>query len=115
MNRDLVGYGGAWPDLIWPNGAKPAVSVVVNVEEDAEQQALDGDPVSERIGGVLSIVPEGRPDPGLAQIFACRLRAGAWRMAKALRRFRVAATLFACGCAAKRVAPGPAHAGRGWA
>ena len=24
MSPDLVGYGGAWPDPTWPNGAKLA-------------------------------------------------------------------------------------------
>jgi peptidoglycan/xylan/chitin deacetylase (PgdA/CDA1 family) len=105
MTRDLVGYGGRWPDLIWPNGARLAVSVVVNFEEGAEQQVIDGDPVSERMGEVISVVPEGRPDPGQAQIFAYGTRAGAWRMADALRRHEIPATLFACGRAADRAAP----------
>ncbi len=103
--RDLVGYGGAWPDITWPNGAKLAVSVVVNFEEGAEQQVVDGDAVSERMGEVISVVPEGRPDPGQAQIFAYGTRAGAWRMAEALRRHEVPATIFACGRAAERARP----------
>jgi peptidoglycan/xylan/chitin deacetylase (PgdA/CDA1 family) len=103
--RDLVGYGGSWPDVTWPNGAKLAVSVVVNFEEGAEQQVVDGDPVSERMGEVISVVPEGRPDPGQAQIFAYGTRAGAWRMADALRRHEIPATIFACGRAAERAHP----------
>lgn len=105
MTRDLVGYGGRWPDFAWPNGARLAVSVVVNFEEGAEQQVLDGDPASERIGEVISVVPEGRPDPGQAQIFAYGTRAGAWRMADALRARALPATIFACGRAAERAAP----------
>lgn len=105
MTRDLIGYGGRWPDLTWPNGARLAVSVVVNVEEGAEQQVIDGDPVSERMGEVISVVPEGKPDPGQAQIFAYGPRAGVWRMADALRRHDIPATLFACGRAAERASP----------
>lgn len=105
MTRDLVGYGGKWPDVTWPNGARLAVSVVVNVEEGAEQQVIDGDATSERMGEVISVVPEGRPDPGQAQIFAYGTRSGAWRMADALRRHDIRATLFACGRAAERSAP----------
>jgi peptidoglycan/xylan/chitin deacetylase (PgdA/CDA1 family) len=105
MTRDLVGYGGDWPDVIWPNGARLAVSVVVNFEEGAELQVLDGDPTSEKMGEVISVVPQGRPDPGQAQIFAYGTRAGAWRMAEALRRHDIPATLFACGRAAERAAP----------
>ena len=105
MSRDLIGYGGQWPDLVWPNGARLAVSVVVNFEEGAEQQVVDGDPATERIGEVLSVVPEGRPDPGQAQIFAYGTRAGAWRMADALRSRAMPATIFACGRAAQRASP----------
>lgn len=105
MNRDLVGYGGEWPDFTWPNGARLAVSVVVNFEEGAEQQVLDGDLASERIGEVISVVPEGQPDLGQAQIFAYGTRAGAWRMARALQAKSIPATIFACGRAAERAAP----------
>jgi peptidoglycan/xylan/chitin deacetylase (PgdA/CDA1 family) len=102
VTRDLAGYGGRWPDIVWPNGARLAVSVVVNFEEGAELQVLDGDPSSERIGEVVSVVPEGRPDPGQAQIFAYGTRAGVWRMAEALSTRDVTATIFACGRAAER-------------
>lgn len=105
MTRDLIGYGGHWPDFSWPGGKRLAVSVVVNVEEGAEQQVLDGDATSERMGEVISVVPEGKPDAGQAQIFAYGTRAGAWRMAKALQRHDIPTTLFACGRAAERAAP----------
>ncbi|MEM6889419.1 MAG: polysaccharide deacetylase family protein [Pseudomonadota bacterium] len=105
MTRDLIGYGGVWPDFNWPGGARLAVSVVVNFEEGAEQQVLDGDPTSERIGEVISVVPEGRSDPGQAQVFAYGTRAGAPRMARALKDHEIPATIFACGRAAERAAP----------
>ncbi|MED5405697.1 MAG: chitin deacetylase, partial [Chloroflexota bacterium] len=34
--RDLVGYGANPPSFHWPNGARIAVSVVVNYEEGSE-------------------------------------------------------------------------------
>ena len=105
MSRDLIGYGGRWPELTWPNGTRLAVSIVVNFEEGAEQQVLDGDVISERIGEVISVVPDGLPDPGQAQIFAYGTRAGAWRIADALRRHKMHATIFACGRAAERAGP----------
>lgn len=105
MSRDLIGYAGQWPDFSWPGGKHLAVSVVVNFEEGAEQQVLDGDATSERMGEVISVVPAGKPDAGQAQIFAYGTRAGAWRMAEALRRHEIPATLFACGRAAERAAP----------
>ena len=53
--RDLVGYAGNPPEIIWPNGARVAVSIAVNFEEGAEQQIGDGDLTSERIGEVISV------------------------------------------------------------
>ena len=43
MGRDLVGYQGVAPNLLWPGGRRLAVSVVVNFEEGAELQVGDGD------------------------------------------------------------------------
>jgi len=41
--RDFVGYGAHPPDFRWPNGSTVAVNVVVNYEEGAELNLLDGD------------------------------------------------------------------------
>jgi len=57
MTRDMVGYGGKWPDMRWPNGARLAVSVAVNFEEGAE--AKQGKPRLLNIGHHLRIA--GRP------------------------------------------------------
>lgn len=100
--RDLVGYGGKWPDLRWPNGARLAVSIVVNFEEGAEWQVGDGDPASERIGEVISVVEPGTRDRGQEQIFAYGTRAGFWRMLDALDRHRLPATFLCCGQAVER-------------
>jgi peptidoglycan/xylan/chitin deacetylase (PgdA/CDA1 family) len=97
MERDLLGYAGAWPDLTWPNGSRLAVSVVVNFEEGAERQVGDGDPESERIGEVISVVAPGTRD------IAYGMRAGLWRMLAALEERRLPATFFACGQAVARV------------
>jgi hypothetical protein len=82
--RDLIGYGGKTPALAWPNGAGLAISLVVNFEEGAEQQVGDGDPASERIGEILSVVEPGTRDMGQEQIFAYGMRAGLWRFLDAL-------------------------------
>ena len=122
MTRDLIGYGGSWPDIRWPNGARLAVSVVVNFEEGAEQQVGDGDPQSERMGEVLSVVPPGIRDMGQEQIFAYGTRAGLWRMLDALDAHRLPATFLMCGRAVERapalarevVARGHEAAAHGW-
>ncbi len=102
LNRDLIGYGNAPPQIIWPNGARVAVSVVVNFEEGAEQQVGDGDPVSERVGEVISVVPEGVRDQGQEQIFAYGSRVGLWRFLDALRETETPATFYMCGRAVDR-------------
>jgi peptidoglycan/xylan/chitin deacetylase (PgdA/CDA1 family) len=122
MQRDLIGYGGQWPDLRWPNGARLAVSLVVNLEEGAEQQVGDGDPQSERMGEVLSVVPAGVRDMGQEQIFAYGTRAGLWRMLDALEHHAVPATFLMCGRAVQRApalaravaAAGHESAAHGW-
>jgi len=39
--RDLTGYGGSLPDPRWPDGARVAVSVVVNFVERADYSIVD--------------------------------------------------------------------------
>lgn len=101
--RDLVGYGGAWPDITWPGGRKLAVSVVVNFEEGAELQVGDGDAVSERMGEVISVVEPGKRDIGQEQIFGYGMRAGLWRILDALDDAKLPTTFFMCGRAVERL------------
>ena len=41
--RDVVGYNGKPPKVKWPNGARIAISLVVNYEEGSELAVGDGD------------------------------------------------------------------------
>ena len=50
---------GAPRDFTWPNGARLALSIVVNVEEGAEMNVLDGDPRPEPVDE-LGAVPRRR-------------------------------------------------------
>ncbi|MEM7778608.1 MAG: polysaccharide deacetylase family protein [Pseudomonadota bacterium] len=109
MLRDLVGYGREPPKIVWPNGTRLAVSVVINFEEGAELQVGDGDARSERIGEVVSVVSDGTRDIGQEQIFAYGTRAGFWRILDGLDRHRIPATFYFCGRAVER-APDPARA-----
>src|SRR5579871_6015200 len=47
VTRDLVGYGDKPPSGRWPNGARLAVSIVVNYEEGSERSHAMGDPDQE--------------------------------------------------------------------
>ena len=57
--RDFIGYGPNPTRAEWPNGARIAVSVVVNYEEGSEYSVLDGDPQGE----APSLVDPGQRDP----------------------------------------------------
>jgi peptidoglycan/xylan/chitin deacetylase (PgdA/CDA1 family) len=100
--RDLLGYRGKPPAWKLPGGAKVAVSMVVNFEEGAELSAGDGDPSSERLGEIVSIIPAGTWDQGTEQIFAYGMRAGVWRFLDGLERHNRKITFYMCGRAVER-------------
>ena len=102
MVRDLVGYGFSPPVLRWPGNAAVAVSLVVNFEEGAELSVEAGDAENERMGEVISVVPPGRRDIGMEQIFAYGLRAGLPRFLDAFDRAAMRATFWMCGRAVER-------------
>lgn len=120
--RDLVGYGNNPPDIIWPNGARVAISLVVNFEEGSESQVGDGDETSERVGEVLSVVEPSKRDYGQEQIFAYGMRVGLWRFLDCLNNSKLPATFYFCGKAIQRapdnalavVAAGHEAACHGW-
>ncbi len=64
QERDLTGYGLNPPAVEWPNGARIAVSFVVNYEEGSENSILDGDPHGETVGESPSPVARGERDLG---------------------------------------------------
>ena len=47
--RNWQGYGNKPPYLDWPNNIRLTVNIMVNIEEDAERNVLDGDPQSENL------------------------------------------------------------------
>ncbi len=80
--RDLRGYGANPPDPLWPNGAKLALSFVLNYEEGGENTVLNGDAGSEIY---LHEVPGGSPTLGernrtVETQFDYGARAGVWRI-----------------------------------
>ena len=107
-SRDLAGYAGRPPAWKLPGGARVAVSLVVNFEEGAELSAGDGDPASERLGEIVSIIPAGKWDQGTEQVFAYGMRAGIWRFLDWLDRHGRKITFYMCGRAIER-SPGIAR------
>lgn len=101
--RDLRGYGRQRPDIVWPNGARVAVSLVVNFEEGAELSVEQGDERTEPFGEVQSSHPPGIRDLVQEQVFNYGMRAGLWRFLDAFSEHRFASTFMMCGRAVERV------------
>ena len=101
MQRNFEGYRGKPPDPKWPDGARIAVSFVVNVEEGAELFVGDGDERNESIHEITQVV-QGVPDFCLASHFEYGTRAGYWRITDLLDRYGVKATFSSSGRAVER-------------
>ncbi|MGE0241782.1 MAG: polysaccharide deacetylase family protein [Parvibaculaceae bacterium] len=78
------------------------MTININYEEGAEFTVENGDPANERFGEVTSVVPPGRRDLGMEELFAYGTRAGLPRFLDALDRFGFPATFLMCGRAVER-------------
>ena len=94
--RDFRGYAGKPPAVCWPNEAKLAVSVVVNIEEGAELSLAAGDERNEPIHEVVDHI-DGVPDLCMESHFGYGMRAGWPRIRASLKRYGVKATMNCCG------------------
>ncbi len=101
--RDLVGYGRTPPDPRWPGGARIAVQFVLNYEEGAENNVLDGDRFSEVF---LSELTPAEPFPNrhmsMESIYEYGSRAGLWRVLRIFERRDLPLTVFAVAVAMAR-------------
>ena len=94
--RDFRGYGQHPPDAAWPNGAKIAISVVMNYEEGGENNILHGDAQSEAF---LSDIAGAAPWPGqrhwnMESIYDYGARAGFWRLHRLFTGMGIPVTIF---------------------
>ena len=100
--RDLIGYGANPPRIEWPEGARIAISVVVNYEEGSEYSLLDGDPAHEVNNEVPSPVPPDQRDLANESFFEYGSRVGVWRVMNILDEFDVKSSFFCCALALER-------------
>ncbi|TAN31996.1 hypothetical protein EPN29_11010 [bacterium] len=103
MPRDWVGYGDRPPDFEWPGGSRMAVNIVINYEEGAEPNPLDGDAEVEPLGE-LGRFPTR---PGERQVmiesqYEYGSRVGVWRLMDILDKYEARATVFASALALER-------------
>ena len=98
--RDLVGYGRTAPAGRWPNGARLAVSVVLNYEEGSERSFAAGDS-SQETGTEWGSYdyPADRPNLAMESMYEYGARVGVWRILDAADAAGVPITFFACAVA----------------
>ena len=101
--RDLRGYGQSPPDPRWPNGARIAVSLVLNYEEGGESCVLHGDGHSE------SVLTDVGADPlpnarnmNVESLFEYGSRVGFWELMRMFKDRQIDATVYAVGMALER-------------
>lgn len=102
--RDMIGYGAHPPHAQWPDGAKIAVSFVLNYEEGGENCVLHGDRASEAF---LSEIIGAQPIPdarhmNMESIYEYGSRAGVWRLLRLFQEFNMPLTVYAVGMALER-------------
>jgi putative urate catabolism protein len=102
--RDFVGYGEAPPDPQWPDGARLAVSFVLNYEEGGENTPLEGDPASEAfLHEVVGAPPTiGRRNLNTESMFEYGSRAGFWRVYRIFAKHGLPLTVYAVAQALER-------------
>ena len=102
--RDFRGYGANPPDAAWPNGAKIAVSLVLNYEEGGENNVLHGDAGSEAflsdIAGAASWA--GMRHWNMESLYDYGARAGFWRLHRLFTGMAIPVTIYGVATALAR-------------
>jgi len=102
--RDFTGHGATPPDAHWPEGAKIAVSLVLNYEEGSENNILHGDSGSEAF---LSDIAGAAPWPGkrhwnMESLYDYGPRAGFWRLHRLFTSHKIPVTVYGVATALAR-------------
>ncbi|MEP0962116.1 MAG: polysaccharide deacetylase family protein [Roseobacter sp.] len=100
MTRNLRGYWNDAPAACWPDGARLAVSFVVNIEEGAELSIAQGDERNESRYEAVEEV-KGAADPCMESHFGYGPRRGYHRIVEAFAAHDAKVTFSTCGRAAK--------------
>ncbi|MEO1136444.1 MAG: polysaccharide deacetylase family protein [Pseudomonadota bacterium] len=89
-------------EFTWPNGAKFALSVVVNVEEGAEQNIRDGDKGPEPVDELSAVPKRPMRMHGNESNYQYGVKAGFPRVLKLLNEYNIRATWTAASLALER-------------
>jgi peptidoglycan/xylan/chitin deacetylase (PgdA/CDA1 family) len=100
--RQFVGYGRRPPKVVWPNGAKVAVNLVVNYEEGSEYSKPAGDGRNEGLAEIPYVMSPEHRDLCAESVYEYGSRAGIWRLMRLFDEYDVKVTFFACAVALER-------------
>ena len=102
--RDFLGYGANAPDPKWPNGAKIAISLVLNYEEGGENNVLHGDAASEAFLSDISGAAQwpGQRHWNMESLYDYGARAGFWRLHRLFTSRNVPVTVYGVATALAR-------------
>ncbi len=100
--RNFIGYGRYIPQVVWPNGAKVAVNIVVNYEEGSEYSKPAGDERNEGLGEITYSLGNDYRDLSVESTYEYGSRAGIWRLMRLFDEYDVSCTFFACAVALER-------------
>lgn len=100
--RDFCGYGGQPPHPQWPNDARVAISIVLNIEAGAELSLADGDERNEFIYEIQEPI-EHVPNYALMSHFDYGPRVGYWRIMRVLEQYGVPSTISSAGRSIERM------------
>ena len=97
--RDFRGYGRQIPQVRWPDGARVAVSLVLNYEEGSERSHPAGDGTNDGLQEVIYAMDPAIRDLAAESVFEYGARAGIWRFERLMTEYGLPVTFFACAVA----------------
>ncbi|MDI9924948.1 MULTISPECIES: allantoinase PuuE [unclassified Rhodococcus (in: high G+C Gram-positive bacteria)] len=99
----MVGYGRTPPHAQWPGQANIAVQFVLNYEEGAENNVLDGDTKSETfLSEMIGAQAFPNRHMSMESLYEYGSRAGVWRVLRAFEKRGLPLTVFAVAKAMER-------------
>src|SRR5262249_31224603 len=100
--RDFIGYGRHVPKVRWPNGARVAISIVLNYEEGSEYSHANGDGRNDGLTEVIYEMDAKYRDLCAESVFEYGSRAGVWRLERLFTELNIPITFYASAVALER-------------
>lgn len=100
--RKYVGYGRNAPRVVWPEGARVAVSIVLNYEEGSEYSKAAGDGRNEGLAEIPYAMDPAYRDLAVESVYEYGSRAGVWRLQRLFDALDIKVTFFAAAVALER-------------